>query len=152
MTRRARELDTRQRMLCRHIVAGMDQKDAALAAGYAPSVARNDLIGKLLAQPLFQDELARLRAEQAVRLNISMDRLILELVEDREACRALNRPEGAANITMKIAVLLGFTGDRPVMDITIINKPLPYPTREIEMSVDEWVSKWSPKAIGNGHE
>ena len=143
-------INERKRMFCRHIVAGMNQKDAALAVGYAPSVARNQDIGKLLKKPEIQDELARLRAEQAVRLNISMDQLILELVADREACRTLNRPEGAANITMKIAVLLGFTGDKPVMDITIINKPLPYPTREIEMSVDEWVSKWSPKEIGNG--
>ena len=26
------------------------------------------------------------------------------------------------------------------MDVTIINKPLPFPTKQIEMSVDEWVA------------
>jgi hypothetical protein len=36
------------------------------------------------------------------------------------------------------------------VDITIINKPLAVPTKELELSVDEWIARWSPKEIGHG--
>ena len=33
------------------------------------------------------------------------------------------------------------------IDVIFINKPLPFPTKQLEMSVEEWVAKWSPKEI-----
>jgi len=144
-----RELD-----FARNVVAGMTQQQAMIDAGYTPSTARGDTGTKTQRRQDFQDELARLRAGMARRLNITLDSLILDLAQDREAARLLDRPEGAARITMQMATLLGFTGDKQQVDITIINKPLPYPTKENQLSVDEWIERFSPKEIthqGGGH-
>lgn len=48
---------------------------------------------------------------------------------------------------MSKAKLFGFVTDRPLVDLTIINKPLAQPTNEIELSVSEWQERWAPKQV-----
>ena len=149
-------LDERMRQFCENYVAGMNRVEAMLAAGYSVSMARSGWGSAALKRPIIQEEIERLRAVQAKRLNITIDSLILELDRDRAECRALNRPEGAANITVKMATLLGFMKDKLPGDTIFINKPLAEPSKLIEMSVDEWVAEFSPKEIehssGNGSD
>ena len=46
------------------------------------------------------------------------------------------------------AKLLGFDKpDKHKTDVTIINEVLPFPTKELEMSVEEWIARRSPKEI-----
>ena len=152
---RRTKLDDRLRRLCANVVAGMSHVQAALDAGYTASSSRSTHIGKLLDLPLVANEIARLRAVQAKRLNITMDALILDLWQDREACRQMGQPAAAANVTMKMATLLGFMKDKLPGDTIFINKPLGEPSKLIEMSVEEWVAEFSPKEIEhhptNGH-
>jgi phage terminase small subunit len=57
---RARGLSRRQRAFVREKVLGLNDKEAALAAGYAPSVAENTK-QKLWAKPQVRGEFERLR-------------------------------------------------------------------------------------------
>jgi hypothetical protein len=143
-------LSQRERTLAHNIVTGMKLQDAMLDAGYTHAMATSGAGAKIQRRPGFQEEVARIRAGMARRLNITLDSLVLDLLADREAARTAEQPATAATITMSIAKLLGFLSEKSQLDITIINKPLATPGSDYLMSVEDWIAEWSPKEITHG--
>jgi hypothetical protein len=145
-----RACDDREARFARNLIAGMNQQMAMIEAGYSASSARSNMGALVQRRQYFIDEMERLRAVQHKRLAVTIDTIIIELYRDRDMARRLEQPAVAAGITMHMAKVLGFLEDRQQVDITIINKPLAVPTKELELSVDEWIARWSPKEIGHG--
>ena len=92
--------------------------------------------------------LADLKAEHVERSAITVDTIISELNEARELAKRINNPSAMVCASMAKAKLLGFEKpDQHKTDVVFINKPLATPGPQIEMSVEEWMAKWSPKEI-----
>lgn len=150
-SRFAKSFDYQQRHedFCQNIVLGMKPADAAAAAGWLPSSIRSGVPGKLLAQPAIQNRLAHLRGLQARRLNYTVDSIVAELEAAQQRAIALARPGDEIRAILAKAKMLGLLrDDKPVEQGLqgVISVALARPTKEIELTVDEFVSRW-----GGGH-
>jgi hypothetical protein len=136
-------LDEKQRAFCRNLVKGMTNNQALLAAGYKPGTAKGDHGAVMQRRPMIKRYLDGLRANQAERLHITMDTIIMDLLDDRTEERQKGNYASSALITMHIAKLLGFVSDKPQMDLTFISLPLNDGGTQTEMTIEEWQAKWS---------
>ena len=75
--------------------------------------------------------------------------------------KRINKPSAMVGASMAKAKLLGFDKpDQHKTDVTIINETLPFPTKESEMSVEEWIARGRPRRSStirlsppvNGHD
>ena len=135
-------LNARQEAFVKKLAEGASQRAAYLAAGYA---ARGDNVAEAAASRLFKNvkvqlglaELrantakrhAELQAKIAVRHEITVDTIIAQLEEARQAALTCNpRQTGAAvAATMGLAKLLGLIVDRSEAHV-VHHKPAPLPT------------------------
>lgn len=143
------EYQQRHEDFCRNILLGMKPADAAAAAGWIPSAIRKGVHNVLLARPDIANRIAHLRALQARRLNYSVDSIVAELEAVQSAAMMLGKPGDAIRAIVTKAKMLGlYTEEKPADQgvAALIAVALSTPTKQIELSVDEFVSKW-----GGGH-
>lgn len=145
------KLLAKHKTFCRHLVNGLGKKAAYVEAGFSGKNAGGP--AWLLAVREVKDYLAHLRELQRRRLNVTLE----TLTEDLRTAQQLAIAEGSANAyataTMGLAKLYGFLKEEREGDVNIfINRPLREPTHTIELTPDQWIAKWSPKPIGNGHD
>lgn len=151
-------LNARQEAFVKKLAEGASQRAAYLAAGYA---ARGDNVAEAAASRLFKNvkvqlRLAELRANTAkrhaelqakiaVRHEITVDTIIAQLEEARQAALTCNpRQTGAAvAATMGLAKLLGLIVDRSEAHV-VHHKPAPLPTALVELSEEEWIAQFDP--------
>lgn len=150
------KLTDRHERFLRNYMAGMPAKHAYLAAGFKPSNAGSI---NLLKRPEIKARLAALRAVQRIRLNVTLDTLVLDLRRAQDLAVASDNAAAYVNATMGLARLMGFLKDDTAGDVNIfINRPMREPTKEVELTPDQWIAKWSPQSIekpnghGNGHD
>ena len=145
------ELNERHKQFCRNIVAGMSQMAAYLDVGFAHS-----RIGptRLFRQPEIERYIKRLQERQRIRLNVTLDRLVLDLCRGQDLAAETGNASAHIAATMGLAKLMGFLKEDRDADINIfINRPLREASKEIELTPDQLVAKWSPKELvrPNGH-
>lgn len=153
---RPRKLDERRKLFCRNIVAGMTQQAAYAAAGYAGGWKGG--ADKLQKEPLVRRHIEMLQAIQQRRLNVTLDTLVLDFRRAQDIAEETGNASAYATATTGLAKLMGFLKEDREGDINIIiNRPLRDPSKELELSPDQWIAKWAPKQLekpngqGNGH-
>lgn len=140
------KITSRQEKFCQNIVAGMKHIDAYLAAGFIDNYKGrcSELPGKLLKQPHIIQRIAQLRALQAMRLNITINTILLDLEAAREEALAEHNPMAMIAATMAKAKLLGFLDGLGGIDGKV-PKPAMLPTDVKEMDEAEWIRRFTPK-------
>lgn len=133
---------------CIGIAAGMGKAEAYYAAGFK-SIRGTRVEGpaRLLKRDDIQARIAQLRAIQAMRLNVTMDSLVLELEEARQAAIRDMNHNAAVAATLGKAKLLGFLTEKPFADDGKTPKPSPIPTGVVEISEEEWLAKFKPPML-----
>ncbi len=108
----ASRLSGRQRLFCRRIAGGASGAEAARQAGYAASVAAQQA-WRLLQNPNILGEIARVRAEPALRSQAELDRLLAKVegvfakaIRDGQCSPALRAVEMEALLRAKGALSL----------------------------------------------
>lgn len=155
------KLSANHRRFAQLLAAGVKQMDAFAAAGFAVGAKSSSReCERLAAQPLIQALKQQIEAENRIRLNVSVESLILELEDARLQAISLDRPGDAVKAIEGKAKVLGLMRERDVQ-ISIIAKPALEPGAPIELSIEEWQRQWSPKPLpapsavngrnGNGH-
>ena len=148
--------DQRYELFCWGIVKGLSQADAYRNAGYSRSGKKPSMrhLTVLLKKPAIIRRIEELRANMRYKLKISVESLVIDLVDSRQRAIKAGEIANEINATMSIARLLGFLVDKN--ELAVIMKPAIAPTDRKVMTVDEWVEHWKPKQLpppngGNGH-
>ena len=144
-------LTERHKRFCRSIVAGMAHTAAYFDAGFSGKGASAYLLYRRLE---IQRYIEYLQERQRIRLNVTMDRLVLDLCKAQELAEQTGNAAAHVSATMGLAKLMGFLKEDRAGDINIyINRPLREPTKELELSPDQWIAKWAPAELvkPNGH-
>ena len=148
------KLNERHGRFCRNVMAGMSLKSAWAEAGFSPKYTGGPTA--LMKRPEIKARMKVLREAQRIRLNVTMDSLVLDLRRGQDLAVASDNAAAFVAATMGIAKLLGFLrDDREGDEINIfINRPLREPSKELELTPDQWVAKWAPKLVQkpNGHD
>lgn len=146
----ASPLTSKQEAFCRFFVENeMTARDAAKAAGYSNTSDGNirSAASQLLTNINIKTRIEQLRREAVYKTTVT----VVSIAEDIDRAWKLafiqKKPEACIAASMAKAKLFGFVTDRPIVDLTIINKPLAQPTNEIELSVSEWQERWAPKQV-----
>jgi len=108
----------------------------------------------LLKRPAIKEYIRMLEERQRIRLNVTLDGLVLNLRTGQDLAIETGNPTAYVAATMGLAKLMGFLKEEREGDINVyINRPLREPTKELELTPDQWVAKWSPKELvkSNGH-
>jgi hypothetical protein len=146
------QLLPRHKQFCRNIVAGMSNAAAFRDAGYSPKWLGGP--ANLLKRPAIRDYIELLQERQRIRLEVTLDGLVLNLRTGQDLAIETGNPAAYVTATMGLAKLMGFLKEEREGDINVfINRPLREPTKELELTPDQWVAKWSPKELvkPNGH-
>jgi hypothetical protein len=152
------KLNERHARFCRSIIAGMSQRAAYVTAGFSAKFKGGPT--QLMKRPEIRERLKVLREAQRIRLKVTLDSLVLDLRQGQDLAVASGNAAAYVQATMGLAKLMGFLKeDRPGDEINIfINRPLREPSKELELTPDQWVAKWAPKLVdkanghGNGHD
>lgn len=145
------KMNAKHKAFCRGIVSGLTKRAAYIEAGFSGKNLGGP--GWLLAIREVKAYLAHLRELQRRRLGVTLERLTLDLCRAQDLAAASDNAAAYVNATMGLAKLYGFLKEEREGDVNIfINRPLREPTHEIELTPDQWIAKWSPKPIGNGHD
>jgi hypothetical protein len=142
----------RHKQFCRNIVAGMSKTAAFRDAGYSGKWLGGPQ--NLLKRPAIKDYISVLEEKQRIRLNVTLDSLVLDLRTGQDLAIREANPTAYVAATMGLAKLMGFLKEDRDGDINIyVNRPLREATKELELTPDQWVAKWSPKELvkPNGH-
>ena len=146
-------LQAKHKAFCRHLVSGLTRGAAYREAGFSGKW--NGGPQWLLKIPEVAAYLKHLHDLQRRRLNVTLDRLTLDLRNAQDLAVAEGNPTAYVAATMGLAKLHGFLKEEREGDVNIfINRPLREPAKEIELTPDQWVAKWAPKPIEqkpNGH-
>jgi len=146
------QLLPRHKTFCRNIVAGMSNAAAFRDAGYSGKWTGGP--NNLLKRPAIKEYIRMLEERQRIRLNVTLDGLVLNLRTGQDLAIETGNPTAYVAATMGLAKLMGFLKEEREGDINVyINRPLREPTKELELTPDQWVAKWSPKELvkSNGH-
>lgn len=136
------KLNEREERFCQGVAAGMRKMDAYTAAGYRGAYDHSQIIRK----PGIKERIKQLQTMQAFKLDVTVEKLILELTEAFEVAKRDINPQGMVVATLGKAKLLGFLQDR-VADDGKIPKPLSEPQDYREMTMQEWEAKFKPKLL-----
>ena len=141
------KLNRRQELFCQGCAAGMRKMDAYVAAGYSDN-AKNirSQPSHLLREPKIRNRIRQLKSQMAFKLDVTVERLVLELTEAFEVAKRDINPQGMVVATLGKAKLLGFLADNKI-DEGRIPKPMTQPGEYHEMSIEEWESKFRPKLL-----
>jgi len=147
--------DQRYELFCWGIVKGLSQADAYRNAGYSRSGKKPSMrhLTVLMKKPAIIRRIEELRANMRYKLKISVESLVVDLVDSRQRAIKAGEIGNEINATMAIARLLGFLVEKNEL-VLAIAKPLPVPTKELDLSIEEWQKRWAPKELPspNGHD
>jgi hypothetical protein len=137
---------------CQLVCEGMKQTDAFLEAGFAAGKNLQWRANDLARQEMVKARIRAIRALHAMRLNVSLERLVLQLEEARVGAMKDMQFQAAINAIVAKAKLLGFLDDaRPrnnpmyQNDERGVPKPASEPVEQTEMSLIEWKNRFAPK-------
>jgi len=148
--------DQRYELFCWGIVKGLSQADAYRNAGYSRSGKKPSMrhLTVLMKKPAIIRRIEELRANMRYKLKISVESLVIDLIDSRQRAIAAGEIANEISATMSIARLLGFLVEKN--EVSVIYKPSAQPTDVIDLPLSEWTEKYAPKAItngkGNGHD
>ncbi|WP_331372863.1 terminase small subunit [Sinorhizobium chiapasense] len=140
-------LSPRQEAFCRHLAEGRSQRQAYIEAGYsARGDTADEAASRLAGNIKVAFRLAELQAQQAKRLDLTVEKLVLELEDARLSAMADRNYAVAIVATMAKAKLLGFIvpGGRGIRREPPGPVPKPYPI-DPETSLAEWKARFCPK-------
>lgn len=125
--------------------AGVPMRKAFVDAGYsAKSVGSG--IHRILQKPACQERLAFLRKQAGIKFEITAP-AIAEKLELAYKHAMLDSQFGAAvSAAMGLAKLGGLLIDKQEVHHTVV-RPSREPTKEIELSVEDWTERFKPKAL-----
>jgi len=129
------------------IVSGRTIKDAFLLA---TGTVQNGGSGsqRWLAWPEMKARIAILRAERMGRLALDKDQVILNLMDTYSNAMKADQYMAAVRAMDQVAKLLDlYPSDKSQIDIRLIAKPATEPGKQIELSVEDWKSQFSPRQI-----
>src|SRR5262245_37429804 len=130
----------RHERFCANIVMGMAQKAAYIAAGFKGGWWGGPRA--LLVRPEVKDRIKTLSEVQRIRLNVTMQGLVLDFRRAQDLAIATDNAGAFVAATVAMAKLMGFMkaeDSREHEVAIIINRPLREPTKELELSPEEWV-------------
>jgi hypothetical protein len=135
-------LNAKQEHFCQGVAAGMRKMDAYAAAGYSGPYAESHM----MRNPKIRARIRALLMMRAFKLDVTIDKLVLELAEAYEVAKKDINPQGMVVATLGKAKLLGFLQDR-WNDEGKVPKPLTQPQEYREMSLEEWQEQFTPKTL-----
>jgi hypothetical protein len=128
------------------LVAGRTIKDALTLAGVTPN--SHSISSRWLAWEPMKARLAVLRADRMHRLALNKDQVVLNLIDTYNGALRADQYMAAARCMDQIAKLLDlYPTERQQMEVHLIAKPALEPTKQIELSVEDWKGQFSPKEI-----
>jgi hypothetical protein len=136
------KLNERQERFCQGVAAGMRKMDAYTAAGYRGAYDQS----QIMRSPGIRERIKQLMTMQAFKLDVTVEKLVLELTEAFEVAKRDINPQGMVVATLGKAKLLGFLQDR-IADDGKIPKPMDQPGEYREMTIEEWEAKFRPKLL-----
>jgi len=139
----------REEAFCQAIVRGLSKRAALLDAGYVHDTDReaNLFACRLLKLPEIYLRIQLLRMRQAVRLNVTVDTVVLELVEAYDLAKAQRNPNAMILATMAKAKLMGLADVGSRDEYGRIPKPSPIPTDVVELDEKTWLEQFRPKKL-----
>jgi hypothetical protein len=141
------KLNRRQELFCQGCAAGMRKMDAYVAAGYSGTYKnKTSQPSHLLREPKIRNRIRVLKAQMAFKLDVTVEKLVLELTEAFEVAKRDINPQGMVVATLGKAKLLGFLADTKI-DEGRIPKPMNQPGEYAEMTIEQWEEKFRPKLL-----
>lgn len=138
--------NARHERFAQGIVKGLNGKAAYIDAGYrSKGNAAEVEASKFLRNPKIASRVAELQARQAHRLDISVERITLQLLEDRALAHSQGQAGAAVAASMALAKLHGLIIDRA--EVISYRKPLREPSTVRQMSLEEWTLKFAPRLV-----
>lgn len=140
-------LNRRQELFCQGVAAGMRKMDAYVAAGYSST--KSNILSTpshLLKQPKIRARIKALKAQMAFKLDVTVEKLVMELTEAYEVAKRDINPQGMVVATLGKAKLLGFLSDYKG-DPDRTPKPMSQPGEYGEMTVEQWEQQFKPKLL-----
>lgn len=122
MTTKQFKYSEREEKFCRLIVEGVGQSDAYRQAGYKSDAMKAETLHRqakrMMDKPKITARLAELREPIVKRHNVTVDSLMVELEEARQAALGAETPQSSAAVaaTMAKAKLCGL--DKQLIDVT----------------------------------
>src|SRR3954469_7663687 len=148
------EVGHKKRWLPKHdtfaeaIVSGRTIKDSFTLATGAPETGGGGTAARWLVWPIMKARIAVLRAERMGRLALDKDQVILNLMDTYSNAMKADQYMAAVRAMDQVAKLLDlYPSDKSQIDIRLIAKPATEPGKQIELSVEDWKSQFSPKEI-----
>jgi hypothetical protein len=148
----ALQLTPSQRVFVELILSGVNQTEA-LRRSRLPTAKKvkpqtlTKMASELANKPHVLEALARGREIAAKRLNITVDDLVQQLLDARQIALSSDPAQVSAAVaaTMGVGKLLGLVVDKS--DVTIRSKPALLPTKQLELSEDDWRRQFDPKHV-----
>ena len=85
---------------------------------------------------------------RVARLSLDRDKMILKLLDTYELATAEKQHMAAVKaLDQMIKMLDLYPTEKQQLEVTLISKPAPEPTKQIELSVEDWKEQFSPKEI-----
>jgi hypothetical protein len=129
------------------LVNGRTIKDAYTLAGGGRSNGGGAPQRWLAWEPM-KRRIAVLRAERMSRLALDKDQVILNLVDAYSNAMRADQYMAAARCMDQVAKLLDlYPTEKSQMEVHLIAKPALEPTKQIELSVEDWRGQFSPKEV-----
>lgn len=149
---RVRKFEAKHEIFAQEIAAGSTHVDAYIKAGMGVANARTAGPIVWMKWSKMRDRIEELLSARRIALDINADKLILKFWTVHDRALGAEDFTGACKALENIGKLLDlYPSDKSQVDIHLIVKPAREPTKQIELSVEEWQEQWSPKEITNGH-
>jgi len=142
---RLRKWEPRHELFAQAYCAGRTPGDAYLLAGQGDN-SRNAY--DWLKWPPMMARIKQISTERVHRLSLDRDKMILKLLDTYERASASDQHMAAVKCLDQLAKMLDlYPTEKQQLEVTLISKPAPEPTKQIELSVEDWREQFSPKEI-----
>ena len=136
--------NVRREKFAQGLAEGLSGAEAYRRAGYRGKGHSAEAASSQILRNLeVQQRVADLRGRTAERAEITRDTIIAELEEARQLALQLGQAGAAVQAAMGIAKVLGLVVDRAELSL-ITHKPSLVPTKELELSEEEWRRQFVP--------
>ena len=110
-------LTAKQQRFVEEYLVDLNATQAAIRAGYSEKTAQQTG-SENLSKPVIAEAIAIGRKAQSERTEITVDKILKQLEEDREFARALENPSSAVRVTELLEKHLGMFVDRSEIEVT----------------------------------
>ena len=146
---RVRRWEPKHDIFAEAYCAGRTATEAYVLAGQSEASNGRGAKEWLKWEPM-RKRIRQITVDRVHRLSLDRDKMILKLLDAYEKSFAAEQMMAAVKCLDQLAKMLDlYPTEKQQLEVTLISKPAPEPTKQIELSVDDWRNQFSPKEISH---